>query len=220
MYLVPNLKLQNMKTKSTPSAFVKLAFSILFVLPCLLSMATNHVITFQNFFISPDSLNVMVGDTITFTWSNGTHTTTSTSVPGGAASWNANLNSSSPTYVYVPTVPGTYRYQCNIHTTMQGVLIVSGLTDVAKIDKESPLMIYPRPFTNTLTVDLNYNNSFLNNVTIDIYNILGEKKYSRYIGDNVIAPVNIDLSTLPGGVYFVSVHTPVTKATYKITKAQ
>ena len=77
-----------------------------------------NVISVGGTSFSPNSLNVNVGDTVKFVWSNGSHTTTAVSVPQGAATWNSPLNSSSTSFFYVVTVAGTYNFHCNIHYSM------------------------------------------------------------------------------------------------------
>ena len=67
---------------------------------------------------SPNSLTLAVGDTIEFRWSSGTHTTTSTAVPTGAAVWDAPLTSSSTYFKYIITKIGTYNYKCTFHESM------------------------------------------------------------------------------------------------------
>src|SRR5436305_617334 len=67
---------------------------------------------------SPSSFTASVGDTVNFVWGSGSHTTTSTSVPSGAATWNASLKSSSTSFNYVIRLAGTYKYQCNFHVSM------------------------------------------------------------------------------------------------------
>lgn len=73
------------------------------------------VALFDNFQFTPSSLNVVVGDVITWQWINGSHTTTSTSVPAGAAIWDVAMNSSSTTFSYKVTAPGSYSYKCRPH---------------------------------------------------------------------------------------------------------
>src|SRR5205823_7768905 len=58
------------------------------------------------------------GDIVRFTWVDGFHTTTSTSVPAGAATWDHNLDNSNPTFDYTITVAGSYSYQCNPHAAL------------------------------------------------------------------------------------------------------
>ncbi len=102
--------------------------------------ATTYTITAQGMTFTPNSQNCHVGDTIKFQWVNGTHTTTSTSVPAGAATWSQNLNSGSQTYKYVITKVGTYNYRCNFHYTM-------GMTGVLNATA-APLSATIAPFAN------------------------------------------------------------------------
>jgi plastocyanin len=77
--------------------------------------STTWTINVSNFQFTPSTLNVTVGDVIHFVWITGSHTTTSTSVPPGAATWNHNMNISNTTYDYTVTVAGVYNYWCTIH---------------------------------------------------------------------------------------------------------
>ena len=87
---------------------------------CASSYATSHTIQVASFSFTPQSTNAQVGDTIVFMWVSGSHTTTSISVPPGAASWNSPMNSANTTFMYVITKPGTYNFHCSIHTIMTG----------------------------------------------------------------------------------------------------
>jgi hypothetical protein len=58
---------------------------------------------------------VVVGDIIKWVWVNGSHTTTSTDIPAGAATWDSPMNSASTTFQYEVTAPGVYNYQCTPH---------------------------------------------------------------------------------------------------------
>lgn len=77
--------------------------------------ATIHEVHVQNYQFTPDNFNAVVGDTVQWIWDNGSHTTTSTSVPTGAAPWNSPINGSNTLYTYVITVEGTYDYWCIPH---------------------------------------------------------------------------------------------------------
>lgn len=67
------------------------------------SFAKTHKIKVSNFQFSPATTNAVVGDTILFIWISGTHTTTSTSVPLGAASWDTPMTSTNKKFKYVLT---------------------------------------------------------------------------------------------------------------------
>jgi plastocyanin len=81
----------------------------------------------QNFTFTPATINAQVGDVIIWRWVNGMHTTTSTSVPAGARTWNSPLDSAHLQFRYRVQVAGTYQYQCNFHFAqgMVGTIVVS-----------------------------------------------------------------------------------------------
>lgn len=121
-----------MKTNYTHSAFSKI-FTALFLLTIgLEANATKHIITVQDFSFSPSSLSAALGDTIEWDWITGSHTTTSGTIPVGAAIWDHPLNSQdgNGSFTYVPAVAGTYNYKCTIHESfgMIASFTVSGCT--------------------------------------------------------------------------------------------
>jgi plastocyanin len=99
--------------------------------------ATKHVVTTQNFFFSPVNLpNVFVGDTIRWVWVNGVHTTTSTTIPPGAATWDAPISFTSQSFEYKITVAGTYNYRCTPH-------VASGMIGSFTAVSPPPLSVTP-----------------------------------------------------------------------------
>ena len=90
--------------------------------------AANHRVTVSNFVFTPSTVNAAVGDTITWVFVNGMHTTTSTNIPAGARPWNAPIDVSHTRFRIRVRVAGTYSYQCNFHFAqgMVGTIVVSG----------------------------------------------------------------------------------------------
>ena len=91
------------------------------------TFAADHRVRVANFQFTPRIVNAVVGDTITWMWQNGEHTTTSVSIPAGATPWDSPINAASPRFRIQLTVAGTYRYHCNFHFTMgmKGTIRVS-----------------------------------------------------------------------------------------------
>jgi plastocyanin len=124
------------------------------------SHATKVVVTVQNFSFTPSSFTVNLGDTIQWKWINGTHTTTSQTIPGGAATWNANINSATQTFNYVPSVVGTYNYHCGIHpTTMIASFSVVCGTPSLTIAANGPTTVC-KPATVTLAIADQFRRTF------------------------------------------------------------
>lgn len=92
---------------------------------------TTFTVHVSNFQFNPATVNAVVGDKIKWVWDNGFHTTTSTSVPNSATTWDAPLQSAGATFTYTLTVAGTYNYECTVHPTqMQGTITVTGALPV------------------------------------------------------------------------------------------
>jgi plastocyanin len=85
--------------------------------------ATTHVVKFGGSLgdvFSPKSFTATVGDTVMWEGDFSIHTTTSTSVPSGAATWSFGPVSAT-SFSYVIKVAGTYDYQCNVHVSLDMV---------------------------------------------------------------------------------------------------
>ncbi|RPI75669.1 MAG: T9SS C-terminal target domain-containing protein [Ignavibacteriales bacterium] len=80
--------------------------------------ATTININIDNNFFDPISFSVQVGDTITWTLVAGMHSTTSTSVPVGASTWDHTFTVPGETFSYEVTVEGVYEYMCTFHPEM------------------------------------------------------------------------------------------------------
>ena len=99
------------------------------------SFCTNHMVTVQSYSFSPGTVNASVGDTITWQWVNGSHTTTcdgtssGTVLPAGAAPWDSPINSTVTSFSYVIAVEGEYDYVCTFHYPGMpaGVIMASSL---------------------------------------------------------------------------------------------
>ena len=93
--------------------------NLLALITCSLSFvaahATKDTVHVADFQFTPASLNVIVGDTIVWIWDNGSHTTTSTTIPTGAAVWSSPMTSSNKVFQYIVTIAGTYQYKCIPH---------------------------------------------------------------------------------------------------------
>ena len=90
------------------------------------TFATIITVRVSNYKFSPSTVNAKLGDSILFKWQNGIHTTTSLSVPTGAASWNKPMDSAHKKFGYILKKTGTYSYDCTIHSAvMKGTINVT-----------------------------------------------------------------------------------------------
>lgn len=171
----------------------KLYTLISFFSIAVLANASQITIAVSNSQFSPANVTAQCGDTITWAWASGSHTTTSTTIPGCATSWNANLNSSNLTYSITVPCAGTYNYKCTPHG-FTGVLNVTCPTVVPLISNTYFSSAYPNPFTSSVTVE-----NFPADM-ICMYNAVGEKIKS--IPLNGKTKTDINTADLSSGIYF------------------
>ena len=146
------------------------------------SFSTTRNVMASNFSFTPASINATVGDTIKWTWSSGSHTTTcdgtnGTTRPAGAASWDADLNSGTPTFTYVLRVAGAYHFVCVPHSPdMAGDInaISSSINQLTEIVRGYELsQNFPNPFNPATNIKFSIPNS--SKVTLKIYNNNGQE---------------------------------------------
>jgi len=111
--------------------------SMLIILFNIKASATIVVINVANFQFNPANANVIVGDTVRFTFTQGFHNATTNGVTNGQPSGAAPLNSGNPgsvqTYDYETAVAGVYNYVCQVHPSMVGQFTVSNIVPVTLI---------------------------------------------------------------------------------------
>ena len=108
----------------------KLLLSLL-VCTVLQAKAETHVVTISSFQFSPANLNVVVGDVIRWEWAEGSHNTSSVTIPATAAPWTTPVSSGGFSFEYTVTAPGTYDYQCDPHAGfMTGSFTATGVLPV------------------------------------------------------------------------------------------
>lgn len=128
-----------------------------FILFSVTSFAANHIIEVEDFEFNPRNMSVNVGDSVTWQWHDGFHTTTSDVIPSGAVAWDAVLSTSSHSFVYVVSVPGTYSYFCTPHQTMgmTGSFVASGITDISPISSSSlKFIVFQNSADKSLSIKL------------------------------------------------------------------
>jgi plastocyanin len=136
--------------------------------------ATVHTITVSSFQFSPnDSLTVEVGDTVMWMWLNGSHTTTSTTIPTGADSWDSPMNSGNPTFEYVVTVEGTYNYHCTPHSsTMIGQFTAINTTSIPSLSIAEGFFI--NAVNNSSNINVGFTLNRASQVKISVMDITGK----------------------------------------------
>lgn len=162
--------------------------------------------------------DAVVGDTIMWIWSGGTHTTTSLSIPGEATAWDAPLSSTTTSFSYKISVAGTYTYKCTPHyiNGMTGGFYATDPTGTKEeeLSLNVSAVLYPNPFKDKVII--HYNDAD----AIAIYNMIGEKIKSFEL-EATQTKAELNLGELPVGVYFYStVREGVIAETKRIVKSQ
>ena len=175
------------------------------------SKSTTISVAASNFVFTPSVISAVVGDTIKWTRTAGSHTTTcdgqlGTIRPAGAAPWNALLTSGSPTFSYVITVPGKYIYVCVPHAPdMSGVInaTASSITQLNELVTGYEIsQNYPNPFNPSTKIRFSIpSNEF---VSLKIYNDLG-KEVESLVSERLSAgsyETDWNAANLYSGVYY------------------
>jgi hypothetical protein len=126
--------------------------------------------------------------TLTVTGANGTYT------------WNTSANAStiivSPTVTTTYSVTGTNTNNCSSQS--QFVQNVSPCTDIAELDKENAISIYPNPATSEIFIY----SSISESMVVEIYNTIGELVY---VDNNYHNSKAIELKNVSKGLYHIAV---------------
>jgi len=166
------------------------------------SYATRYSIDVKDFEFSPSNLtSVKIGDTIHWEWKNGSHTTTSTTIPAGATAWDKLMDASHLTYDYIPTVAGTYHYKCTPHESMGmvGQFTVLTTTGIEQNNRVPKITIYPKPFSDGVYINsVVQQGVFINHLTI--YDVSGKLIRNASFNENSSFPDYLDLSTVQDGL--------------------
>lgn len=173
-----------------------------FLLTASFSKATTHLVVASGMSFTPASVTAVCGDTIKWMLANisESHTTTSMSVPAGAAGWGSNLNSTNTSFAYKLTVAGTYSYVCTIHVSsgMFGVINVTCPQGVADVNSNYCSAAYPMPFSTHFTIESSDAD------LITFYNIFGERLKTINVQSGQ-SRTEVNTAELATGIYFYSI---------------
>ena len=81
--------------------------------------STTNAVSIANGTFNPSVLTISIGETVTWTLTNGTHT-----VVSDDGSWQSGSLSTGDTYSHQFDTAGEFSYKCGIHSSMMGTIIV------------------------------------------------------------------------------------------------
>lgn len=193
----------------------KLFFTMLFISGLFLTNGYSTTFTINvgdgGFQFVPASIpNANVGDTIKWIWVAGSHTTTSTTIPGGAPAWDSPINSSSTTFMYKITVAGVYNYKCTPHESMGMVgSFVAGTSGIQPngeiVNSYSLSQNFPNPFNPSTLIKFSIPKSSF--VTLKVYDVSG-KEVKNLVNSQLSQGgynYTMNASDLSSGVYYYKI---------------
>lgn len=180
--------------------------ALLFSLLSLQSVAVTHVISQNGFAFSPIGLSCNVGDVIRWEWSSGSHTTSSASIPQGAAPWDSDLDDGTPFFEYNIEIAGTYTYFCALHvnSNMVGAFQASAPATIKTyVNTNRDMTVGMEMGSKTLHIRLDGGESV--NGAIKIYDITGKVAATVFEGNfgSEEKLYQYDGNALGRGLYFV-----------------
>lgn len=201
--------------KNTKTIFTFLTLVVIFITSYTDSSARIINVAVGNFSFTPAAItNAVVGDTILWTRTAGSHTTTCdgsmfTSRPAGAPAWDSPINSGTTSFRYVITVAGLYNYICTPHAPdMAGTInaSVSSITQTTEIVRGFEIsQNYPNPFNPATKI--NFSIPFSSQVSLKIFNNAGQE-VATLVNENLSASsyeINWDASDFNSGVYYYKI---------------
>ncbi len=136
------------RTLALPVVIALVATAVALSVSLRASRAADTGVSVTNFQFSPNDVSIEVGDTVTFSFNQGSH---SVDFIGGPAATDSAIMSSG-TFAFTPTQPGTYNFQCGVHgSLMTGVIDVAAQTGGSETPTNTATFT-PTPATVTETV--------------------------------------------------------------------
>lgn len=158
----------------------------------------NNTMTF-----SPSNFTISLGDSVLWVWESGFHTTTSTSIPSGASTWDEVMSSSNTSFLYVPSVIGTYDYKCTPHApSMVASFTVISSTGLEEITASLKLEISPSVGDGVFEIENEY--SLGEDAVLRVYNLEGQLILKKNLEESSEL---IDIRKEASGLYTIQLFT-------------
>ncbi|MEO8087184.1 MAG: T9SS type A sorting domain-containing protein [Bacteroidota bacterium] len=158
---------------------------------------------------SPADFTINSGDTIMWVWNTGNHTTTSVSVPSGAAMWDELINHNSTIFMYVPVETGSYDYDCTFHVSMGmiGHFTVNGSTGIATNTAALLRLSVASPVIREMRVQ--YEIPQITPINLALYDIIGNKVKNIFSATQNAGTYShtVDVMNLRSGIYMLRLET-------------
>lgn len=174
--------------------------------PALLLGQTTHEVNVSNIAnggFTPSQLNIVEGDIVRWTNTEGFHSVDGSSdeFPDNPEAFGNESGSAGWVYEHTFTMVGEYDYWCGIHTGgMLGSISVSTATSVGDIERVELINVFPNPAVNALNWTVNDGIS-TQNALLTLYSITGKKVAEVRLA----AQTSLDVSQFESGTYFFQI---------------
>jgi plastocyanin len=158
-----------------------LLLALVLFFPFNLFAQTEHIVLVRDFEFDPRDIEITLGDTVTWQWVDGIHTTTSDAT-SGPDSWNSIISSGLQTFSFVISNEGLHRYYCVPHGGPNGIGMAGTITAMkpASLNDEINALQtfeinqnYPNPFNPSTNITFKIGES--DHVKLIVYNSLGDE---------------------------------------------
>ena len=167
---------------------MKKGYRAVFILSLFLGLATQagariEQVNIQSFAFQPGTVTVSLGDSVRWTNLDAVqHTATSDS---GPASFDSGFLTQNQSFTFQFTVAGTYRYHCQVHTSMVGRVVVTpnGVEEGGRQAPASELVLFPsqpNPFSDQTRISFQLPKE--GPVSLEVYDLLGNHMTSLVQG--------------------------------------
>jgi plastocyanin len=194
--------------------------TLVLILLGTMGFSVTHKITNAGNTFSPASITINLGDTVNFSISN-MHNAVEVSQATYDAKGTTPLPGFSVPFSGGLVLPdkltaGTHYYVCTPHASigMIGIIIVKDPTEIVDNLLKTNISIFPNPSNGVFQLEAD-NSQYERNYNLDIYNLLGDKVYTKP-GLGQQNSYEIDLTILPKGIYFLKINDGVQLYSKKI----
>jgi plastocyanin len=198
-----------------------------FALYSVFALGATITITNTGFAFTPDNVSINADDIVNFQLGSA-HDALEVS----QSTWIANGNTPLPGFstpfgggLVMDLAPGIHYYVCSAHASggMKGTITVNPVSGIGDRDIPS-FKIFPNPTNGKFTLQMKTQGSGPlqpaaadQSASLEIFDLLGNRVY-QLPDYNFINPGEIDLSTVPAGIYFVRINDR--KKVYSVTLAK
>lgn len=185
--------------------FAVVVAALFLMAPLGSSSAALVQVSINDFFFSPDTVNISVGDTVR--WTNLATSTPHTSTSDSGV-WNSGTLNHGQSYDHQFTTTGGFPYHCSIHTYMRGIVLVqqTGIGGRPGTDPGRPQLkveVLPNPSRGRARIS--YALPAESAPTLGVYDVLGREILTWNPGRQFAGTHSLDWNErgLPSGVYLI-----------------